>query len=166
MTCLLCCSHIYSEKLQREQFSTVPICRKTAFSNRELRGRNYMGWACFLKHREISPSPYSVCWHQLPELFWGWKGILSHFANGEVGLQIRWPSMQEQVGKLSRFWVLASSDPRLLWIPESRRRERGSLMTLWYVTLLVQWYVSALRGKSRLSFLPWYTFVLWQVSEA
>lgn len=27
---------VYSGKLQREQFSTVPMCRKTAFSNKEL----------------------------------------------------------------------------------------------------------------------------------
>lgn len=27
---------VYSGKLQREQFSTVPVCRNTAFSNREL----------------------------------------------------------------------------------------------------------------------------------
>lgn len=27
---------VYSGKLQREQFSTVPMCRKTTFSNREL----------------------------------------------------------------------------------------------------------------------------------
>lgn len=90
---------VYSRKLQREQFSTVPICRKTDISNRGLGWRSHMAWACFSKQGEISPSPYSTCWHQA-ELFWGWKVILSHFANGEVGLQIRWPSTQEQLKKI------------------------------------------------------------------
>lgn len=134
---------VCSGKLQREQFSTVSTCTKTVFSNRELGWRSHMGWACFLKQGEISPSPYSTSWHQ-EELIWEWKRILCHFANGEVGLQIRWPSTQE---RLSRFWVLTSSDPRLLWIPENRKRERGSLMTLWCVTVLVQWLVFALKGK-------------------
>lgn len=50
--------------------------------------------------------------------------------------------------RLSRFWALASSDPRLLWILENRKRERGSLMILWRAAVLVQWYVSVMKGKT------------------
>lgn len=135
---------VYSGKLQREQFSTVPIFRKTAFSNRELGWRSHMGWACFLKQREISLSPYSTYWQQaflrmemdiIPFCKWGsWAANLMAFHAKATG--------KNWVG----FGFLPPPTPGCCGSLKIERG-RGNLMTLWYVTVLVQWYMSALKGK-------------------